>query len=221
MFKSLILLTALTLMPAAHAGMTVHVIDVGQAAATLVELDHAAVLIDAGGEEEPRDGDSLRAALTGFFARRTDLNNTLAAVIVSHPHKDHTQNLMVVMRNFTVRLLVDDGDTGPASGMAELNEARAFARQNNIPILAVKDSDIPNGGKLLDLGAGTGAEIRLLAGFRGCKNENNDSISVRIQSGKASALFAGDAEMADDGPCKTEPQLQHLLKRFERAICWA
>ncbi len=209
MFK---LLLALTLVPISHAELKVHVIDVGQAASALIELDHAAVLIDAGGEEDPRDGDNLRAALTTFFARRTDLNNTLAAVIVSHPHKDHTRNLMLVMRNFTVRLLVDDGDTGPASGMAELNDARAFAKQNNIPILAVNDSDIPDGGKLLDLDPG--AEIRLLSGFRGCKNENNDSIAVRIQAGNASALFAGDAEMEDEGPCKSEPQLQHLLKRF-------
>jgi hypothetical protein len=36
----------------------------------------------------------------------------------------------------------------------------------------------------------------------------------RYRPGKASALFAGDAESEDDGPCQAEPQLQHLLKRF-------
>jgi ribonuclease T2 len=207
--------------PVARGEMRVHIIDVGQAASALVELDHAAILIDAGGEDttpKDRDAKSIQDALTAFFARRTDLHNTIEAVIISHPHMDHTMNLMTVMQGFTVRTLVDNGDPNThASGFPPLKAARAFAKSNHIPNVAVKDSDIPAGGKPLALspGAASGAQITLLSGFRGCKNANNDSIAVLIKDGNASALFAGDAEEEDTtGACKIEPQLQHLVKRF-------
>jgi competence protein ComEC len=207
-------------LPAAHAEIKIHIIDVGQAASALVELDHAAILIDAGGEDtgDDRDARSIRDALTAFFARRTDLHNTLEAVIVSHPHIDHTMNIMTVMQGFTVRALVDNGDQNQkASGMPKLAEARAFAKTKKIPNIAVKDQDIPTGGKALALSpeAASGAQVTLLSGLRGCVNPNNDSIAVLIKDGNASALFAGDAENEDtSGACKKEPQLQHLVKRF-------
>src|SRR5689334_9713182 len=86
------ILATATWLPAAHAELRVHVIDVGQGASALVELDHAAILIDAGGEDtgSDRDAKSIRDTLTAFFARRADLHNTLEAVIISHPHVDHT-----------------------------------------------------------------------------------------------------------------------------------
>src|SRR6185503_4853090 len=99
-------------------------------------LDHTAILIDAGGEDtkdKTRDANSIRDALKTFFARRTDLHNTLDAVIISHPHIDHTMNLMTVMNGFTVRALIDNGDLNKkASGIKPLNEARAFAKQKGI-----------------------------------------------------------------------------------------
>lgn len=206
--------------PAARAELKVHIIDVGQAASALVELDHAAILIDAGGEDtnDDRDATSIRDALTAFFARRTDLHNTLEAVIVSHPHLDHTKNLMTVMQGFTVRALVDNGDKNTkASGMPELKAARAFAKTKKIPNIAIKDNGVPAGGKALTLSpeAASGAQVILLSGFRGCADQNNDSIAVLIRDGNASALFAGDAEVEDTlAACKLEPQLQHLVKRF-------
>jgi beta-lactamase superfamily II metal-dependent hydrolase len=223
MSRTLITILALAgaWLPAAHAELKVHIIDVGQGASALVELDHAAILIDAGGEDTTppdRDAKSILDALTAFFARRTDLHNTLEAVIVSHPHIDHTMNLKTVMHGFTVRALVDNGDQNTsATGMPQLMDARAFAMTNKIPNIAVKDSDIPAGGKALELSpeAASGAQVTLLSGFRGCFNQNNDSIAVLIKDGTTSALFAGDAEDKDDsGACRIEPQLQHLVKRF-------
>jgi len=220
-----VVLAAGASIPVARAEMKVHIIDVGQAASALIELDHAAILIDAGGEDttpKDRDAKSIKDALTAFFARRTDLHNTLEAVIISHPHVDHTMNLMTVMEGFTVHELVDNGDTNKnASGMPQLTKARDFARANAVSIIAVKDSAIPSGGKALRLSAeaASSAKITLLSGFRNCKNQNNDSIAVLIKDGNASALFAGDSEDEDVsgsglGSCKDEPQLQHLVNRY-------
>jgi hypothetical protein len=48
-----------------------------------------AILIDAGGETNPlyNSGEALKLYLDDFFARRTDLNNTLQCVYLTHPHK--------------------------------------------------------------------------------------------------------------------------------------
>lgn len=92
--------------------MSVHFIDVGQGAATLVEFPCGAILIDTGGERnalfdsEPQ----LIRYLQDFFKRRRDLNNTLDALVISHPHIDHTRSIAAVLRNFRVRNIIDNGD---------------------------------------------------------------------------------------------------------------
>ncbi len=91
--------------------MRLHVIDVGQGSAALLEFPCAAVLIDTGGELSS-SFDSVKALqryLEGFFARRSDLNRTLAAVYITHPHIDHTRGLPSVMQDFTVANLVTNG----------------------------------------------------------------------------------------------------------------
>src|SRR5215831_19236665 len=78
--------------------MSVHVINVGRASATLLEFPRGAVLVDAGNEElatteEDQDPAQVVTYLEEFFQRRTDLDRTLQAVIITHPHIDHTSAL--------------------------------------------------------------------------------------------------------------------------------
>lgn len=86
-----------------QAQVRVHYINVGQADSILLEFRTAAILIDAGGEtvaapNQNRDRDHLIDYLNQFFASRAapnstlpNLNRTLLAVIISHPHIDHTE----------------------------------------------------------------------------------------------------------------------------------
>ena len=67
--------------------MFAHYINVGQANATLLEFPCGAVLIDAG-DQDAKTKQHLKDYLTAFFARRTDLNNTLDLVIITHDHGD-------------------------------------------------------------------------------------------------------------------------------------
>ena len=99
--------------------LRMHVIDIGQGAATLFEFPCAAVLVDTGGESTS-DFDStkaLKAYLETFFARRADLNRTLAAVFITHPHIDHTRGLPLVMKDFTVLNLVTNGQPRGVDGL--------------------------------------------------------------------------------------------------------
>jgi len=216
------LLAILLFCPAwVHGQMTIHVIDVGQAESILLEFKHQAVLIDAGGEStgDNRDKDHLVARLKAFFATRPDLNNTLHAVIVSHSHIDHTKLLMDVFQNFKVKYFYDGGDT-VGSGAAQLKKARTFASAHAIKHLAVDDDSIGPKGLtppgLRQLATSSQVDMRILTGSRGCENQNNNSLVVRVQYKDAKAIFTGDSEIDGDGGCD-EGQVTHLLERYDKS----
>ena len=196
------------------AQTTARYINVGQAASALVELPQGAILIDAGGETDKEDayGDHLIDYLEKFFAKRTDLQETLTAVIISHPHIDHTKYLMDVLETFKVKNLIDGGDDA-GSGIAQLKKAREFARANGIKYRSVSDTSVRARGLELRLFGQNGPIVTLLSGSRDCENGNNNSLGVRIKSSETTLLFTGDAEVEGDQACDTG-QLEHLRERF-------
>ena len=201
-----------------RAQVHVHYINVGQADSILLEFRTAAILIDAGGEtvappNQNRDRDHLIDYLNQFFASRAtpnstlpNLNRTLLAVIISHPHVDHTKNIMAVMNTFRVQNLIDGGnDRG--SGISQLNAARTFARDNNIRYAAIRDNTITTTNGLRpfpELMNSSEVDLRILAGSRGCDNQNNDSLVVLVRFRQASFLFTGDAELEGGSDCDGE-----------------
>jgi len=198
-----------------YSQVTVHYINVGQAASALLEFKSGAVLIDAGGENTGNDAyrKHLVSYLNQFFTDRPDLEKTLDGVVISHPHIDHTMYLMDVMQNFNVLALVDNGaDKG--SGISQLKKARAFAKAHKIRYTSVGDTGIRKTGKTLPLiepGEPGAPRIIMLSGFRACDNANNDSIAVHIQVGDVNLLFTGDAEN-EDKTCK--PLLSALTDKY-------
>lgn len=198
---------------ASHAQISAHYINVGQGDSILLEFQTAAILIDAGGEDtgDTRDRDHLVQYLNDFFARRVDLKRTLYSVIISHPHLDHTMNLMAVFNKankFKVLNFVDGGNlTG--SGIIPLNQARKFVRANKILRNKILDSKIGQDGLTTQhlgelMAPGSEVDVRFLGGARGCQNGNNDSLVVLVRYKEASFLFGGDAEAEDDPLCEAE-----------------
>jgi competence protein ComEC len=215
----IVLLAALfpVLEGAARAQSAIHVIDVGQADAILLEFKSSAILIDAGGEStgDDRDKEHFISDLNAFFANRRELNRTLQAIIVTHPHIDHTRLLMDVFQNFTVKYFYDGGDI-KGSGAPQLKQAREYASSHAIKYAAIRDEAIgkegftPAGLKNIS----SGADVRFLAGSRDCANENNNSLVVRVRFGDKTALLTGDSETDDDDECE-EGQVEHLLERYQ------
>src|SRR4029077_7337806 len=98
--------------------MRVHLIDVGQGAATLFEFSCAAVLVDTGGESDD-DFDSnehLMDYLRAFFTSRPDLHETLALLLITHPHIDHARGAKGVWQVYHVQNVVTDGMTSSSGG---------------------------------------------------------------------------------------------------------
>ncbi len=202
--------------------MRVHFIDVGQGAATLVELPCGAMLIDAGGEDSEEgtfhSNEVLLRYLGAFFARRADLNHRLDVVLLTHPHIDHVRGALPVLRTFTVGALVDNGQTPEQEDAAlAMAEVRAWAEANpSLRTLVVTTDDLPADGTPLrhpmldpfDACEGVDPAVGALWGYVPrdpgwgeteygtalYANENNHSVVTRIDFGEASMLVTGDLE---------------------------
>jgi len=213
--------------------MVAHFIDVGQGSATLLEFPCGAILIDTGGElnaafdSEPQ----LISFLKDFFERRTDLDRTLDALVITHPHIDHTRSIPAVLRNFRIRNVIDNGDVQDDIGgrpqmalhqwiyernqeIAKRNTSRrknggaGIAFEESIGHFDVSSEDIDDKGLTNGIidpipacpASQIDPQIRSLWGMRLGRREkghnaNNDSVVLRVDYGKSSALLSGDLEL--------------------------
>jgi len=189
--------------------MQVHLIDVGQGAATLFEFSCGAMLIDSGGETNGvfNSGDALKAYLDEFFDRRPDLNRTLDLFVLTHPHLDHTLNAKLVAEKYTVKNVVTDGRTDGSGG-----EGQVFLQdwaKDHGKLETIDSAAVPAGGKtsaVIDPIHCTDEDPRSKVLWGDVKQKptgwsskafadaNNKSVAVRIDFGKASVLVSGDLE---------------------------
>jgi competence protein ComEC len=199
--------------------MVVHFIDVGQGDAELIEFSCAAVLIDTGGEKTAEvDGQqNLVDYLDRFFARRTDLHRTLKLIILSHPHIDHTNGvgsedpplgLLGIKPSITIESVVDDGPApDDASGAAGQDALKAHVSANQY--FGVTQDQITTTAGLTNATIdpvdcrGSGGRDPKITALWGrvdpsvgswTKNENNNSVVVKVEFGAAAFLFMGDLE---------------------------
>ena len=197
--------------------LRMHVIDIGQGAATLFEFPCAAVLVDAGGESTS-SFDSIKALrnyLEAFFARRSDLNRTFAAVYITHPHIDHTRGLPLVMKDFTVQHLITNGQARGVDGLVlesggEQQELAEQEMKKKGALRTIARTEVENGKGLTDaqidpVQCGE-VDPAITVFWGGLKqntegwepkvftNANNHSLVIRIDVGGHPVLVTGDLE---------------------------
>jgi competence protein ComEC len=211
------------------AQMRVHLINVGQGCATLIEFPCAAILVDAGGETNSlyNSSDALKTYLDNFFDKRNDLNHTLQCVYLTHPHVDHTLGVPVVLQApFIIKNAVTDGlEQGSGKpGQVQLHRAVQAAEAtpdpgDDIGFEAITTDLIGNAGLTNAIISpvnctGTNPLIKILWGASATNpgwsntdfnNENNQSLVIRIEYGASSLLITGDLE---------EPALRNLLAKY-------
>ncbi len=195
--------------------MSVHLLDVGQGAATLLEFPCGAVLIDTGGEVNSsfNSVSALMTQLEAFFARRSDLKRTLDLLVITHPHIDHVRGIPLLLESYAVKNVVDNGHDGDALVKDGVGALRALVGRG-AGYRAINNTEIVKKSGLIDdvidpiACAEIDPKIRVLSGGlnsdpgwgtstygkRHFENENNHSVVVRVDFGNASILITGDLE---------------------------
>jgi len=201
--------------------MRVHFVYVGQGAGAILEFPCGVAVIDTGGEfgSKASDGGQMFVDyLDRFFAARPALNRTIDVLFTSHPHMDHLYGLSRIFPRvgpprYTVRNIVDNGQTGTTGSLGAQSEARAAARAAGAGYSAVelRNQVTATGStnKVIDPFRCTGVDPVITA-FWGSRNEalrsdtqalvrqyrtpNNHSLVLRVDFGKASFLFPGDLQ---------------------------
>lgn len=163
----------------ATEGLTLRVIDVGQAQSLLLTCGEDAILVDAG---EYAAGGQVLAALSRAGVK------SLSATIVTHPHSDHYGGMRTVLEKL------------PAAAFytAAVPESQLPTAQSYEKLLStLSEQAIPAAylfaGDTLTLGD---AAVTVLSPARGAtwENLNNYSLVLRVTYGNAAFLLMGDAE---------------------------
>lgn len=216
--------------------MRAHFIDVGQADATLLEFNCGAVMIDAGTQTfSSRDSTrKLMAYLDDFFERRSDLNDTISTILVTHNHKDHTGALGPIFRKYTVENIVSTEyelnrdvinlveDERPEVGKKYLTYRDALNRMPNGLFYEEIDPLDSNDGcgdiepeiyvysGLVKIPYG-GVEIagHEFQQYHFNNTKNNHSLVIKVVYGEASFLFTGDLE---------ENGIEYLLANYRNNL---
>ncbi len=162
----------------AEEEMEVHFIDVGQADSILVKTSSAAMLIDAGNNE---DGDLVVSYLKEQGVKKLDY------VVGTHPHEDHIGGMDDVINSFEVETVILPSKTHTSKTFLDVLTA---IKKNQLQITPACAGDEYSLGK---------DEFTILSPKKkeDYKDElNNWSVCLRLEHGSTSFVFTGDAESA-------------------------
>ena len=166
--------------------------DVGQGDCALIELPGGeTVLIDGGGTRDNRFDIGRRILAPWLWnkgIRRLDL------VIMSHPHPDHMNGLIAILRKFEVGAVWESGLDTDLPGYGEFRQA---VQDRKIRHRLVSADDPP-----MMLGEAMISVLHPRRGFEAHDRqayaaENNRSLVVRIRSEGKDFLFTGDIGSED------------------------
>lgn len=174
-----------------HA-LRVTFLDVGQGDSALIDLpDGRAMLIDAGGNPGGGPDPGQRTLVPLLLARR---RSELAFVVLTHPHPDHYGGLHALLDAVAVDELWDNGQ---AAAEAELDATSREAAQliGHASALGARLRTPPNLCRHPLLAGG--ARVSVLSpcpAHDSAYDANDNSLVLRVDYGRTSLLFAGDAE---------------------------
>ncbi len=161
--------------------LTLTFFDVGQGDAILIEFSRGPVILVDGGDAFMRY-DAGRDVILPYL-RREGINR-IDIIFLSHIHRDHIGGIPEVLREVDVGLLVDGCPPFSSSTYYEIIE---LVREREIPYANLR------GGEVIFLGEDI--NIHIINGYSSdIDDPNNNSLVLRIEYGRWSALLTSDIE---------------------------
>lgn len=156
--------------------MLVHYIDVGQGDSILIQVNKKNLLIDSGPKSDKKK-------LLDYLSE-SNLDK-LDYVIVTHPHEDHIGNMSEV---------IDDYDVLNFYAPKIQSTTKTFEKMiDSLKAKNLKINVLKKGTNSIDLGENT--QVTVLSPAKDSYEDlNNYSPVIKIQYGKTSFLFTGDAQ---------------------------
>lgn len=152
--------------------MTVHFLDVDQAAATLLQIGDKTMIVDGG----DRDKSSFVVA----YLKKLGISQ-VDVMIATHYDADHINGLVGVLNVFPVKQVYDANYT---TDTRVFNSFKSYIKDNNIP------EAIPGIKQKIQVGDAT---VTFIAPRQyGHSEGNDDSICIKVQFGETSFVIMGD-----------------------------
>lgn len=156
--------------------------------AILIQSGGHNVLIDTGDLDER---EKLRAELSKAAVKKID------AVILTHPHADHIGGMAMLLDEYSVGKVYDNGMPSTSriylGYMKQLKEKHIERRG-----LAAGDRVDLGGGAVFEV-LGPSAELVQAGSVKGYKHDpNNESVVGRLVFGSFTMMFTGDAEKKEE-----------------------
>ena len=157
-----------------ESGFCIHFIDVGQADAAVIICDSEVLMIDGG-----NTGDS--SLIYSYLTRTLGLEH-IDYMIGTHAHEDHIGGLAGALNACTV---------GKVYAPVTEYDSEAFGDFKKYVQKQGLEITVPTVGDTFYVGSAT---VQFLSPAHSYDDENANSIVVRIDYGRTSFLFTGDAE---------------------------
>jgi competence protein ComEC len=196
--------------------LEVHIVDVGQGDGIWIQTPDDGVangrfegrnIVIDGGPDRAEDTNQLYKYLKAFAHE----DAVIDALVISHPHTDHYRGANSILDHYEVKAIYDSGY--PKGGVEYPKFRQKLKDQADAAVMIGRDTFTPpSWGSELDV------EILHSFGIEGVDlgpkdntKENNSSIVLRLQYGKHTFIFMGDAEGKER---HDDPATAHYIEEF-------
>ena len=173
---------------AVQGEITVKVLNIGQGDSILIQTGEKTVLVDTSDVDER---DKLRVELKKADVKKID------TIILTHPHADHIGGMDVLLDEYTVGMVYDNGMPSTSKlylGYVKKLKEKKIERKG----LVAGDRVDLGGGAVFEV-LGPSAELVKEGSVKGYKHDpNNESVVGRLVFGDFSMMLTGDAEKKEE-----------------------